>query len=93
MNNVKFIIIVGELDLALKELVDWELFGTHLPSITQSDIDKIHREHRSVDDQKLALYKIWLKKYTTASWDDVIESLKKNSENTLASEIETKYKG
>ena len=53
-----------------------------------SDTQKILREHpNSVDDQKLALYDEWLRRYPSASWEHVIAALEVIGENTLASQI------
>ncbi len=82
----------SELSFALEDLVPWEIFATHLPGITQADIEKIQTdEPRDVAKQKMALVCKWLKVFPGASWSDVVKALKKAEENKLAEEIELKY--
>ena len=55
----------------------WERFGLHLPGISGIDLETIEKEksHRSIPLKKLALYKKWLKKHPSATWNDVIKAL------------------
>lgn len=84
---------VPELDKCLKDLVkDWKRFALHLPGIGPTDIDVIKEDVR--DDavqQKIALYSKWLKVYPDASWDDVVETLEKVDENSIAEQVKKKY--
>ena len=86
-SNSSSSLTVDQLDQKLKDLVRWERFAIHLPEVTTSDTEKISKEFRSVDDQKMELYKLWLRKYKKASWSDVRSALKKIDENSLAEEI------
>ena len=78
---------VRELDQHLKDLVNWERFATHLPNIEQSYLDIIKKDEHDVLNQKLALYKKWLKVCPTASWNDVIQALELIEEHSLASNL------
>ena len=50
----------SELDLKLAELVNWQIFATHLPDLTRGDIEQIKQDNRDVRRQKLELYGTWL---------------------------------
>ncbi len=78
---------VSLLEEHLKDLVDWENVAVHLPGITPVDTDMIQKEHRSITDQKLAFYKLWLRRYSSPRWDDIVTALTKNKEYTLAEKI------
>ncbi len=78
---------VSLLEEHLKDLVDWENVAVHLPAITPVDTDMIQKEHRSITDQKLAFYKLWLRRYPSPRWDDIVTALTKNKEYTLAEKI------
>ena len=80
----------SELHSLLKDLVRWEIFALHLPSISQADIDKIKQEQSSLDDRKLALFDKWLRKYPAASWNAVMLALEKADEMTIAQSIKEK---
>ena len=80
---------VSLLEEHLKDLVEWENVAIHLPGITPVDTDMITKEHRSINDQKLAFYKLWLRRYPSPIWEDVITALKKNKDYTLAERIKT----
>ena len=81
-----------ELDTQLNTLVQWERFGIHLPGITETDLQKIQSNNpMNVVRQKLALFGTWLRRYPSASWDDVILALEKVGEIYLAEQIKTKY--
>ena len=81
----------SELDLNLAELVNWQIFATHLPDLTRGDIEQIEQDNRDVRRQKLELYGIWLRRCPNASWNDIVIALEKSKENTLADVIKTKY--
>ena len=80
------------LDTQLHSLIQWERFGLHLPGITETDLQKIQSNNpMNVVRQKLALFGTWLRKYPSASWDDVTLALEKVDEIYLAEQIKTKY--
>ena len=80
------------LDTQLNTLVQWERFGLHLPGITETDLQKIQSNNpMNVVRQKLALFGTWLRRYPSASWDDVVLALEKVGEIYLAEQIKTKY--
>ena len=77
-----------DLDLHLKDLVNWERFALHLPGVSPTEIDIIKKNKRDdVVDQRLELYETWLRIYPNASWGDVILALEKVQENTIASTV------
>ena len=85
---------VQQLDQNLKGLIEWERFALYLPGMTEVNTAVIKRNKKDdVISQKLSLYKIWLKVYPNASWQDVVQALKKAEENTLANAIESKFLG
>ena len=79
---------VAELDEQLDDLVDWEIFGTHLRKIKSKDIEIIERLP-SVHKQKFALYRKWLKVCPDATWSDVVIALEKAQEFTLAEQVKS----
>ena len=60
---------------SLRDLVDWERVAIHLPEMTQPTIDKIKRDNSGIDNQKQALYEIWLRSYPRATWANVVHAL------------------
>ena len=82
---------VSELDLNLADLVDWQIFATHLPNITNTDIRQIEHDTRKLAQQKLDLFGTWLRRRPTASWRDVTTALEKAKENALANAITKKF--
>ena len=81
-----------QLDTQLHSLIQWERFGIHLPGITETDLQKIQSNNpMNVVRQKLVLFGTWLRRYPSASWDDVILALEKVGEIYLAEQIKTKY--
>ncbi len=82
---------VEALDECLKELVHWEMVATHLPEMTQADIEFIKKDNPgNTGIQKFALYNKWLRLYTKGTWEDVIKALEIEKENTLAENIKRK---
>ena len=74
----------------LVDLTDWIKFAQHLPGIEERHIDQMKKENRDkVDDERRALYKKWLEVYPDASWNDVIEALKKVERNDIALTVKT----
>ena len=73
-----------ELNEQLKDLVSWEKFALNLPSIGLPTLTLIKRKNRDIQDQKQELFNRWLRACPEASWDDVVEALKKSDENSLA---------
>ena len=81
----------SELDLKLAELVNWQIFATHLPDFTRGDIEQIEQDNHDVQRQKLELYGTWLRRCPNASWNDIVLALEKARENTLADIIKRKF--
>ena len=74
----------------LVDLTDWIKFAQHLPGIEERHIDQIKKENRDkVDEERRALYKKWLEVYLDASWNDVIEALKKAERKDIALTVKT----
>ena len=82
---------VQSIDEALKRLVKWKRFAHNLPGIDETTLSIIE-ENRPLNivDQKFDLYKEWLRVCPSASWEHIIEALKKADENRIASELEMK---
>ena len=87
--NVFYISVVNELNKALEKLTKWVDFAINLPGINFADASKITKDFNSVDTQKMGLFDLWLRRYPSASWTDVINALKIIGEDTIASDIET----
>ena len=82
---------VKELDLELKGLVRWKRFAIHLPTIEQSDIEEIEQNNRgNIEDQRLAIFGTWLRKCSSASWEEVVTALEIIDENALAEHLKVK---
>ena len=81
--------VVKELDEALTDLVNWKKFAIHLPGINSADTNKITADYNSVDERKMGLFDLWLSRYPSASWTDVINALKKIGEGRITRDIET----
>ena len=78
---------VTDLVQQLEPLVHWQEFAGYLPKIKQHHITKIEVENKdNIDEQKRALFKIWLEIYPEAKYSDVIEALEKAGENALAND-------
>ena len=81
-----------ELDLELVELVNWQRFATHLPDLTGGDIEEIKLNNlQNVAQQKLDLFRTWLRKSSDASWNDVISALEKAQEKRLSDTLRKKF--
>ena len=80
----------SELDLELSELVNWARFATHLGNLTSGDIEQIKQDNRDVQQQKLDLFRTWLRRCPNASWNDIVLALEKSKEITLANIIKMK---
>ena len=79
---------VQALDESLKDLVAWERVATHLPEMTQPEIETIVKDHPGNNNkQKLILYDTWLRLCPNATWNNVIQALEKVGEITLAHNI------
>ena len=73
----------------LHDLVKWESFAIELPGISIIDVEKIKRDNPlNVDDQKLALYRMWLQVSPNASYSDVVKALRMIKENNMAIKIQ-----
>ena len=84
-----YISIVKELNKALEKLTKWVEFAINLPEINRADASKITTDFNSVDTQKNGLFDLWLRRYPSASWTDVISALKEIGEDTIARDIES----
>ena len=85
---------VKDLVLWLKDLVDWVPFAEQLPGIKQSHIELIEVQNRGkIDAEKRALFIKWFAVYPDASYNDVVNALKKAEQMELAEEIIAKVTG
>lgn len=77
---------MAELTVLMEPLVNWQLFGTHLPGITHTAIKIIERDRPlNTDLQKWDLFSEWLRVDPFPSWEKVIVGLIKAKEYALAS--------
>ena len=83
---------IPELAELLCSLTKWQNFGMFLPNMTDDIIETIENDYKRTDRQKLALFSEWLKVYPNASWEDVIDALKKLRDNRLVILVQ-KYLG
>lgn len=74
---------IPELAELLCSLTKWQNFGMFLPNMTDDIIETIENDYRGTDRQRLALFSEWLRVYPKASWEDVIDALKKLRESKL----------
>ena len=85
---------VKDLALWLKDLVDWVPFAQQLPGIGEANIDTIRAENRGkISDEKRALFTEWLEVYPDASYNDVVNALKKVEKMAMAGKIIAKVTG
>ena len=83
---------IEELELCLRDVINWEIFALHLPGISKTDIDIIMKNKPyDIVGQKLELYEKWLEVYPNASWDGVIQALTKVERNRTAMDLQLKY--
>ena len=78
----------SELTYLLSPLTKWQLFGSHLPGISKDIIETIEIDYKFNDRQKQALYSKWLDVHPAATWDDVMNALRKERENDLLFQIQ-----
>lgn len=77
---------VADLTVLMGPLVNWQLFGTHLPGITHTAIKIIERDRPlNTELQKWDLFSEWLQVDPHPSWEKVIVGLMKAKEYALAS--------
>lgn len=81
------LVTVSVLDEALQNLVYWENFAIQLPGLNEHDVEKIAKSYSRVDTCKYHVYSEWLKKCPQATWENVIEALKKRREYTLVEKV------
>ena len=83
---------VADLNEQLDDLVEWEVFGTHLRGIKSKDIEIIRRDEvANTPRQKIALYNKWLSVCPDATWSDVVIALEKAQEFTLAEQVKSQH--
>ena len=79
---------VQALDESLKDLVYWEIVATHLPEMTQPEIEKILKQTPgNIDNQKRVLCNSWLQVCPNGTWNNVLQALEKAKEISLAENI------
>ena len=69
---------------------NWRLLGMYL-SLPRKTLDIVERDNPDVGSRMAGMLSHWLKKTPNASWQDVVEALRKMDENRMALGIEKKY--
>jgi hypothetical protein len=90
MNAAGYLMAKPQIDQLLhwlQPLVDWNIFGYHLPGITDDIVQKIDQDEMKTESKKRALYSKWLDVCPNPSWSHVLIALKKSRMNALASNI------
>ena len=75
----------------LTTVINWHKLGLNL-NIPKHELDKIERDYRGNDRQRLEMLDLWLRRTPNATWRDVVSALQQMEENTLAESIRQKYK-
>ena len=75
----------------LTTAINWHKLGLNL-NIPKHELDKIERDYRGNDRQRLEMLDLWLRRTPNATWRDVVSALQQMEENTLAESIRQKYK-
>ena len=83
---------VQVLSSELTTVVDWHKLGLNL-GIPKHELDKIERDYRLNDRQRLEMLHLWLRHTPYATWEDVVSALQQMGENMVAERIRQKYKG
>ena len=78
----------------LVSITDWHKLGLYL-GVQDYKLDQIERSHSAegCDGWKRETFSVWLRCTSNASWRDVVETLQKMGQNTVAERIEQKYIG
>ena len=81
---------VKNLITALKEVIDWKLLGVQLKMST-TDLETIEHDYRLLNDQKIKLFTLWLKRDTQASWENILDALKQMDLHELARRVQSEF--
>jgi len=88
-----FVVTVKNLMNETKEVVDYEHLGIQL-DVSQAVIERISKEVLSkVELAKSKIYSYWIDNDPNASWEKLIEALKKIDKRSLATKLTGKLKG
>ena len=75
---------------ALKEVIDWKLLGLLLKMST-TDLETIEHDYRLLNDQKIKLFTLWLKRDPQASWENILDALKQMELHDLARRVQSEF--
>ena len=78
----------------LVSVSDWRKLGLNL-GVQDYELDQIERSRSAegCDGWKRETFSLWLRRKSSASWQDVVQALRQMGENTEAKRIELKYNG
>ena len=93
--NVLLIAVKPDVKTLCNELVsvsDWRKLGLNL-GVQDYKLDQIERSRSAegCDGWKRETFSLWLRRKSSASWQDVVGALQQMGENTVAERIELKY--
>ena len=76
----------------LVSVSDWRKLGLNL-GLQDYELEQIERSHptEGCDGWKRETFSLWLRRKSSASWQDVAGALRQMGENTVAERIELKY--
>ena len=94
---MKIMIVTGpnglkEMATELQEVVGWYDLGLHF-SAQRHVLETIRLNHREIQDQKMALFKWWLKtsEKKERKWSKIVVALASTGYRSLAEKIAVKY--
>ena len=76
---------------ALHEVDDWQGLGIRL-DIEYCDLQKIAKDHPTVEERKYAMLQFWLNKDVQVSWETLLVSLGKMNLKRIAEKIKKEFK-
>ena len=84
---------VKHLVTACKRVSDWHTLGIQL-DLTMEQLDDLHTTYHGyrTDRLKAEMFNVWLKRFSNASWTDLITALRAMGEERVASDIEAEYR-
>ena len=75
---------------ALKEVIDWKLLGLRLKMST-TDLEMIEHDYSRLNDQKIKLFTLWLKRDPKASWKNILDALKQMELHDVARRVQSEF--
>ena len=76
----------------MASISDWRRLGLYL-GVQDYELDQIERSRSAegCDGWKREAFSLWLRRKSSASWQDVAGALQQMGENTVAERLELKY--